>query len=297
MARRNRRRAGRIAWRQVGRGALDYVLIAIGAALVGAAADLFFVPNRLVSGGIVGISTMIYYTLGLPVGVVTLALNVPLLIAAAIWGGGLKRLARTLFGIAVMSATIDLLKPYLPPVTADPLLYATFGGLMDGIGVGLVFRSGGTTGGVDIIANLLSRWRGIRLGTTILVANVLILGAASLLFGVEPALYALLVTIVSSRAVDLVQEGVSQTRSVMIVTRQSDVIAKAINTRMVRGVTIIAAKGAYTGQEQPVLLCAISQSEVTRLKRLVQELDPGAFVIVSPASEVLGAGFRSWPAP
>ena len=297
MARSDRRRVGPIVWRQVGRVVLDYIVIAVGAALVGAAADLFFVPNRLVSGGIVGISTMLYHTWGLPVGVMTLALNVPLLVAAAIWGGGLKRLARTLFGIAVMSATIDLLKPYLPPVTADPLLYATFGGLMDGIGVGLVFRAGGTTGGVDIIANLLNRWRGIRLGTTILVANALILGAAGLLFGVEPALYALLVTIVSSRAIDLVQEGVSQTRSVMIVSRQSEAIARAVNTRMVRGVTVIPARGAYTGQEQPVLLCAILQSEVTRLKRLVQETDPDAFVIVSPASEVLGAGFRSWPAP
>lgn len=297
MARPDGRRAVHIAWRQAGKIAFDYAVIAVGAALVGVAADLFFVPNRLVSGGIVGISTMLYHTLGLPVGVMTLALNVPLLIAAAIWGGGLKRLARTLFGIAVMSATIDLLKPYLPPVTADPLLYATFGGLMDGIGLGLVFRAGGTTGGVDIIANLLNRWHGIRLGTTILVANALILGAAGLLFGIEPALYALLVTIVSSRAIDLVQEGVSPTRSVMIVSRQSEQIAKAVNTRMVRGVTIIPARGAYTGAEQPVLLCAILQSEVTRLKLLVQEMDPDAFVIVSPASEVLGAGFRTWPAP
>jgi len=297
VARPDGRRAVHIAWRQAGKIAFDYAVIAVGAALVGVAADLFFVPNRLVSGGIVGISTMLYHTLGLPVGVMTLALNVPLLIAAAIWGGGLKRLARTLFGIAVMSATIDLLKPYLPPVTADPLLYATFGGLMDGIGLGLVFRAGGTTGGVDIIANLLNRWHGIRLGTTILMANALILGAAGLLFGIEPALYALLVTIVSSRAIDLVQEGVSPTRSVMIVSRQSEQIAKAVNTRMVRGVTIIPARGAYTGAEQPVLLCAILQSEVTRLKLLVQEMDPDAFVIVSPASEVLGAGFRTWPAP
>jgi len=287
--------ARREGWRRVRGVILDYILIALGAALVGAAADLFFVPNKLVSGGLVGIATILYYSFDLPVGLLTLAMNVPLLIAAAIWGGGIKRVARTLFAIAVMSGTIDLLKPYLPPVTSDPLLYAVFGGIMDGLGVGLVFRSGGTTGGVDIVANLLNRWRGVRLGTTILIANTAILGVAAVLFGVEPALYALLVTMVSSQVVDLVQEGVSQTRSTMIVSHKAEAIAQAINTRMVRGVTILEGKGAYTGTEQPVLLCAISQSEITRLKRLVQELDPDAFLIVSPASEVLGAGFRSWP--
>jgi len=175
------------------------------------------------------------------------------------------------------------------------LLYAVYGGIMDGLGVGLVFRFGGTTGGVDIVANLLNRWRGVRLGTTILIANVVILGGAAVIFGVEPAMYALLVTIVSSRVVDLVQEGVSQTRSTMIITQRAEVIAEAINTRMARGVTILEAKGAYTGQDQPVLLCAISQAEISRLKRLVHELDANAFLIVSPASEVLGAGFRAWP--
>lgn len=281
-------------WRRTRGIIVDYALIALGAALVGAAADLFFVPNRLVSGGLVGIATILYHTLGLPVGLTTLVMNAPLLIAAAFWGGGIKRVTRTLFAIGVMSATIDLLKPYLPAVTSDPLLYAVFGGIMDGLGVGLVFRAGGTTGGVDILANLLNRWHGVRLGTTILLANTAILAAAAVLFGIEPALYALLVTIVSSQVVDLVQEGVSPTRSTMIVSRRAEELAEAINTRMGRGVTILEGKGAYTGQEQPVLLCAISQSEIVRLKRLVQELDTDAFLIVSPASEVLGAGFRAW---
>lgn len=286
--------ARRDGWRRTRGIIVDYVLIAIGAALVGAAADLFFIPNRLVSGGLVGIATILYHTLGLPVGLITLVMNIPLLVAAAIWGGGIKRVTRTLFAIGVMSATIDLLQPYLPVVTKDPLLYAVFGGMMDGLGIGLVFRAGGTTGGVDIIANLLNRWRGVRLGTTILIANTIILGAAAVLFGIEPALYALLVTIVSSPVVDLVQEGASPTRSTMIVSSRAEEIALAINTHMGRGVTILHGKGAYTGTSQPVLLCAISQSEVIRLKRLVQAMDSDAFVIVSPASEVLGAGFRSW---
>ncbi|MEN6480476.1 MAG: YitT family protein [Anaerolineales bacterium] len=282
-------------WRRVVNALVDYLLIGIGAVLVGCAADLFFIPNKLASGGVVGIATMLYHTLGLPVGAMTLVMNIPLLIAAAVWGGGAKSVVRTLYALGVMSFTIDALAPYLPAVTRDPLLYAVYGGVMDGLGVGLVFRFGGTTGGVDIVANLLNRWRGVRLGTTILVANILILSGAAAIFGVELAMYALLVIIVSSRVVDLVQEGLAEMRSTFIVSSEAEEIARAINTRLVRGVTILEARGAYTGREQPVLLCAISQSEIVRLKKLVREIDPEAFLIVSPANEVLGAGFRSWP--
>lgn len=282
-------------WRRIVDALVDYLLIGIGAVLVGCAADLFFIPNKLASGGVVGIATMLYHTLGLPVGAMTLVMNVPLLIAAAVWGGGIKSVVRTLYALGVMSFTIDALAPYLPAVTRDPLLFAVYGGVLDGLGIGLVFRFGGTTGGVDIVANLLNRWRGVRLGTTILVANILILSGAAAIFGVELAMYALLVTIVSSRVVDLVQEGLAEMRSTFIVSGQAEEIARAINTRLARGVTILEARGAYTGREQPVLLCAISQREIIRLKKLVREIDPEAFLIVSPANEVLGAGFRSWP--
>jgi len=272
----------------------EYLLIAAGSTLVALAADLFLIPNRVVSGGVVGVATILHYTVGTPVGLVTLLMNIPLFIGGIAWGGGWKTGLRTIFGVAVMSFAIDFFQPYLPRVTADPLLYTLYGGILDGLGVGLVLRAGGTTGGVDIVARVLHHLRGVRFGTTILAANILILGTAAIVFGVEPALYALLITYVSSQMVDLVQEGLVRTRSCLIISSQHEAIRQVILTRLERGVTVLHGEGGYTGQARPVLLCAVSQHEVTRLKRLVQEIDPSAFVIVSPASEVLGEGFKGW---
>ncbi|MCD6520397.1 MAG: YitT family protein [Anaerolineae bacterium] len=280
--------------RRLGRIVLDYLMIAVGAVLVALATDLFFIPNKVVLGGVTGIATILYYLLHTPVGLVTLLINIPLFIAGVLWGGGLGAGLKTIWGVFVMSAAIDLLQPYLPSVTQDPLLYILYGGLLDGVGMGLVFRAGGTTGGTDIIARVAYHLWGIKLGHTLLITNVLILGAAVIAFGVEPVLYAILATYVSSRLVDLVQEGLARSRSAFIISERHAEIRQAILSQLDRGVTILEGKGGYTAQERPVLLCALSQAEVSRLKRLVQEIDPQAFVILFPTSEILGEGFKGF---
>lgn len=275
----------------------DYALIAAGSVMVAAAADMFLIPNRVVSGGLTGVSTVLYYVIGTPVGLVTFLLNVPLFLANVRWGGGWRTGAKTVFAVATMSAAIDLLRPHLPQATADPVLYTVYGGLLDGLGLGLVFRAGGTTGGTDIIARLAHRFLGIKLGHTLLAANVVILGSAALIFGLEPAMYALLLAFVSSRVIDVVQEGLSQSRSTMIISRCPDAVRSAILEQMERGVTMLHGSGGYTDEPREILVCAVPQVELSRLKRLIQEIDPDAFVIVVPASEVLGEGFRGLNAP
>jgi len=289
--------AGRLRVRLPLRAIADYALIALGALLVAAAADIFLIPNRVVSGGLTGVSTVLYYLIGTPVGLVTFGLNIPLFLANVKWGGGWRAGVKTVYAVTIMSAAIDLLQPHLPRATADPLLYTVYGGLLDGLGLGLVFRAGGTTGGTDIIARLAHRFLGIKLGHTLLAANVVIIGSAALIFGLEPALYALLLAFVSSRVIDVVQEGLAQSRSTTIVSRRADAVRAAILEQMERGVTVLHGEGGYTGEPVDVLLCAVPQAEVSRLKRLVQEIDPQAFVIVAPASEVLGEGFRGLAAP
>ena len=281
----------RPALRRVAAVLWDYVVIAIGAVLTAVATDLFFVPNQVVAGGVVGIGTLLHYTAGTPVGLVTLLLNVPLFVVGVIWGGGLRAGLRTAFGVLVMSAAIDLLAPYLPALRLDPILYIVYGGLLDGLGMGLVFRAGGTTGGMDIVARLLNRFFGVGLGRTLLVANVLILGAAGAIFGLEPALYAIIVAYVSSRVVDLVQEGMTRSRAALINSDRTEEIRSAIFEELGRGVTLLYGQGGYTRRDRPVLLCAVAQSEEGRLLRLVQRVDPDAFVIVVSASQVLGEGF------
>ncbi len=277
---------------KVGRLFYDYVLIALGAVLVALAADLFAIPNRVVPGGVTGIATMLHYGLGTPVGLVTLALNVPLFLAGLRWGGGIHFAARTLFATAVMSLAIDFFATRVVPITTDPLLYTLYGGILDGIGVGLVFRARGTTGGTDILAQLLNRWTGISFGVWLLVFNVLILGAAGLMFGWEQALYALILSYASSRAVDAVQEGISYAKSAIIVSDHADAIRRAVLEQLDRGVTILRGAGGYTDVERAVLFSVVAQSEVSQLKQLIYALDPKAFVVIGQAQEVLGEGFK-----
>ena len=278
----------RLTWRVV----FDYALIALGAILIALAADLFAVPNRVVPGGLTGVATIMYYTLGTPVGLITLAFNIPLFLAGMRWGGGRQFLARTLFATVVMSLAIDFFASRVSPVTDDPLLYTLYGGLLDGLGIGLVFRAHGTTGGTDILAQLLSRWTGVSLGVWLLILNALILTAAGLTLGWEQALFAMILSFASSRAVDLVQEGISYTRSALIVSDRSDGIRRTIIEQLGRGVTVLRGTGGYTDTERSVLLSVVTQAEVSRLKQLIHAVDPLAFVIIGQAQEVLGEGFK-----
>jgi uncharacterized membrane-anchored protein YitT (DUF2179 family) len=282
----------RLDGRALARLALDYALVIVGAVCVALAADLFLIPNQVVSGGVVGVATILHYTLGTPVGLATLLINVPLFVVGLRWAGGVRFALRTGLAVVVMSLAIDLLPTYVPRGTAEPLLYTLYGGLLDGLGMGLVFRAGGTTGGTDILAQLLQRFTSFNLGGILLGINVAILGTAAIVFGLEPVLYALIVAYVSSRVIDLVQEGFSQARAALIISGKPDVIRGRVMEELGRGVTVLEGKGGYTAMRREVLYCVVAQSEVTRLKRLVKEADPDAFVVISQALEVLGEGFE-----
>ena len=197
----------------------DYGLITVGALIVAANVPLFLQPNHVISSGITGIGMLLNYRWGLPIGMMTLVINLPLLLAGTRWGGGLGVFfVRTVYAVAVLTIGIDLLGQVLPPIPSDPLIYTLFGGLLDGVGIGLVLRGRGTTGGTDIIAQLVDRYTGIPFGMVFVGVNGAILLAATLVVGIEPVLYALVVNFISGRVVDVVQEGISYARACMIVT-------------------------------------------------------------------------------
>ena len=277
------RKARLLAW--------DYLLLTGGALLLAANVNLFLAPNRVVSSGVTGIGMLSHYLWGWPIGLVTLVLNIPIFVAGFKWGGW-RLLLRTVYATAIMTAGIDLLAPFLPPITGDPLIFTLFGGLLDGVGIGLVLRGEGTTGGTDIIAQLLNRRRGIGFGTTFIVVNSIILLAAAWVVGLMPVLYALIVNFVSGRVVDTVQEGSGYARSFLIVSTRSAEIQQAILDDLERGVTLLDVRGGYTEAPLSALYVVVSRSQVTHLKRLISERDPAAFVVVSEAHEVLGEGFR-----
>lgn len=274
------------------RALYDYTLIFVGSVIVAANVPLFLEPNRVVSTGVTGIGMLAYYLWGWPIGLVTLLLNIPLLLAGIKWGGGLRFFIRTIFAVVVLTVSIDVLSRYLSPVAGEPLLYTLFGGLLDGIGVGLVLRGRGTTGGTDIVAQLLARYRGMSFGQVLIGVNGAILLGAIAVVGVVPVLYALVVNFVSGRVVDFVQEGIGYARSAVIISDKHAAVRQAILEKLGRGVTQLEARGGYTETPRPALYVVVYRTQVTQLKKIITEIDPNAFVVVSEAHEVLGEGFR-----
>jgi uncharacterized membrane-anchored protein YitT (DUF2179 family) len=275
------------------RGLYDYTLIFVGAVIIAANVPLFLEPNRVVSTGVTGIGMLAYYLWGWPIGMVTLVLNIPLLCAGIKWGGGPRFFVRTVFAVVVLTISIDVLSRYLLPVAGDPLLYTLFGGLLDGVGIGLVLRGRGTTGGTDIAAQLLARYRGTSFGQVLIGINGAILLGAAAVVGLVPVLYALVVNFVSGRVVDFVQEGVGYARSAVIISNRHVAVRQAILEKLGRGVTQLEARGGYTETPRPALYVVVYRTQVTQLKKIIAEIDPNAFVVVSEAHEVLGEGFRS----
>ena len=272
---------------------LDYAQIVAGSLIVALGTNLFFVPNKVVSGGVTGVAIIAHYVLGTPVGMGTLVLNVPLLALGWRYGGGVRFFVRTLVAVVVMSAAIDLTAPYLAAPTSDRLLVIGYGGLLDGLGLGLVFRGRGTTGGTDVLAVLAQRWFGVPMGQSLLAMNVLIFGLAAFAFSLEAVMIALALAFVSARVVDVAAEGFSTARAAMIITREADAVRQAVLERLGRGVTVLHGTGGYTGQDRPVLYIVLRPGEVAQLKRILADVDRRAFVAIAPAKEVLGEGFAA----
>jgi uncharacterized membrane-anchored protein YitT (DUF2179 family) len=270
---------------------LDYAQILVGAALVGVGTNLFFVPNQVVSGGVTGISILLHYGFGTPVGLMNLAMNVPLLVIGWKWAGGARFFVRTLTAVVVMSAVIDLTAAHLVAPTQDRLLVICYGGLLDGLGMGLVFRGRGTTGGTDVLARVANRFLGVGIGQTLLAINILIFAVAAFRFGAEAVMVALALAFVSARVLDMVQAGFSVARQALIITSRPGPVRDAVFQSLHRGVTMLEASGGFTGQPRPMLYVVVAAHEVGRLKLRVAEVDPGAFVAISKAQEVLGEGF------
>jgi len=270
---------------------VDYVQIVVGSLMVAAGTNLFFVPNNVVSGGVTGISIIAHHLFDTPVGLVVLLLNLPLLWLGWRFAGGMRFFIRTAVSVLVLSLGIDLSAPFLVPPTHDRLLVICYGGLVDGLGMGLVFRGRGTTGGTDVLARLAHRFLGVGVGQALLAINVGIFAVAAFVFGAEAVMVALALAFVSARVLDVVQEGFSAARSALIISQDPDAVRQAVLERLGRGVTMLQGQGGFTGEQRPVLYVVVASYEVGRLKRLVAQVDPAAFVAITPAQEVLGEGF------
>jgi uncharacterized membrane-anchored protein YitT (DUF2179 family) len=279
--------------RRLARALQDVFLIAFGSLLVALALNWFLVPNRIAAGGVSGLATIAHHWMGWPVGLVSITLNVPLLVLALIILGRSMAL-KTILGASLVSLFVDLSAPVLVPLTRDPLLAAISGGLLSGAGMGLCFRSGGSTGGTDVAASLLQhRARRQGVGAYLLIADGIVLVFAALAFSPELALYALMSLVAASFVIDVVLEGIPYARQALIITDRdrADTLSAAIFAQLDRGVTSLEGKGMYTQQERSVLLTVVSRGELRQLTDLITETDPEAFVIISDVRSVYGEGF------
>lgn len=272
----------------------DIFLITTGALVQALALRLFLVPAQLASGGISGLSQIINYYTGWPIGLMVLIGNVPLFLLGWRYLGGPRFALRTAFAVAAYSLFVDALAPFVPAegLTQDLVLNALYGGVISGIGFGLVYRGRGTSGGSDILARILSNWRGITISQSYLATDALIVFLAGIAFSWENALYALVNLYVSGLSAEAVTQGSNVVRTALIITSRTEEVSRKILDEMERGVTVVPARGAYTGAERTVLYCVISRAEVARIKALVSEADPQAFMVIGNAHEALGEGFQ-----
>ncbi|MDP2966314.1 MAG: YitT family protein [Pelolinea sp.] len=273
---------------------LDYFFIAAGAFVQALAMRLFLIPGLMVSGGISGASQIINYFTKWPIGVMVLVGNLPLLVLGWRYLGGRRFALRTATAVFLFSVFTDGLAYFLPlkGATTDKVLVALYGGVVLGIGLGLVYRGRGTSGGSDILGRILNHYRGIAISQAYLITDGLVVLASGFAFGWDKALYALFVIYISGMAAELVSEGNNLYRMAFIITSEHKVVARQILTLLERGVTIMPGTGGYSNQSRPVLYCVLTRAEVNLLKAIVHEADPDAFMVIGQANEALGEGFR-----
>jgi len=272
----------------------NYAIMTIGAIMTAFSIVVFLAPNKLAAGGVSGIATVLHYVSSFPIGVLSLVLNIPLFILGITLQGkqfGIKSIYSTI----VLSIFIDVFN-FIQPVTNDLLLASLFGGILSGLGLGLVFVAGATTGGSDIIATLLQKiFRHISMGRLLLITDLSVIAFATIVFkNLQTGLYSVIALYASSYMIDTLLEGVGYAKTVFIVSDNYMQIADSISIELKRGVTGLHGLGMYSGKDKTILMCTMKRNEIPRLKDVVRKIDEKAFVILADVREVLGEGFKNY---
>jgi len=272
----------------------EYFFVTLGSAAMGLGYVLFFIGNKIAPGGLTGLATVIYHFTGWSVGLTVILMNLPLLLIASFLLG--KQIGiKTIFGMVSYSLFLQLFSK-IPPLTNDPVLAVLFGGLLVGSGSGLVFRQGSTVGGTDLAARILHRINpAFSIGNFLFFFDASVVVISTLAFkNYELGLYAALAIFAISRIVDVVILGVDYTKAVYIISNQSDRIAERMLHELNRGVTEIQGVGKFTGETRNILLSVMRPKYIVKVKQLVQQEDPEAFVFISDVRDVMGQGFRPY---
>ena len=277
----------------------EYLLIVLGTGILSFGIACFYDPIGLVTGGFTGLAIVIknvteqIFAGGIPLWLTNLILNVPMFLLAYFLKGK-KFIGKSFFGAVMLSVWLAIIPP-LNLAGDDMLLSAIFGGVFTGAGIGLIFRTGSTTGGTDLVSALIQlKVRHISIVQILQIIDGFVVVLGMFVFGLQPTMYAIIAIVVATNISDMVLEGTNYSTAAYIITNEYEAVAKRIMTELERGVTGLHAKGMYTSEEKCMLYCIVSSKEIVVLKDIVNEIDPKAFVIVSEVREVLGEGFQEY---
>ncbi|MFC7679324.1 YitT family protein [Paenibacillus sp. GCM10028914] len=263
-----------------------FIFITLGAVLMAVALEIFLVPNTIIDGGITGISIVLSKITPIALGAFLFIFNLPFLFI------GYKQIGKTfalstLYGIIVLSVTTVLLHD-VQPFTNEKILAVLFGGLILGFGVGLVIRYGGALDGTEIVAILLSKKLRIPVGQIVMFINVFIFIVAGFVFGADSAMFSIFTYYIAAKVMDIVVEGLDESKSVTIISSDYEEISDAINDRLGRSTTMLYGRGGYSKEETQMIYCVVNRLEVSKLKTVVQEIDKNAFISIQNVADVLG---------
>lgn len=270
----------------------DIILITVGCIVAGIGTALFLLPNRLSSGGFAGIATILYYLFGIPMGNTIMILNIPLFILSY-FRAGKTFLLKSIYATFLYSIAIDILSK-ITTFTDDRFLDCIYGGILIGIGLGLVFKAKASTGGTDLIVQIIKSYsKKVRTSNMLVIMDGFIVLANLLFFRqIEIGLYSAIAIFIIGKMIDLVFEGINFSKMLYIVSDKYEEIAEKINLDIESGATGLYGKGMYTSTERTILMCVTKRRNVMTIKNLAEEIDPNAFIIITDAREVFGLGFK-----
>ncbi len=265
----------------------------IGTAIMAIGISLFLLPNQLSSGGFSGIATITYYLLNIPVGTMVLALNIPLFIMA-FFKIGKNFFFKSLLGTISLSVFIDFFEKFTP-LTQDRFLACIYGGIIIGVGTAIVLRSKSSSGGTDLISNIIREYNHkIRMGTVIVIVDTIIIALNIIFFReLEIGLYSAIAIYLDGKMIDIIFEGIYFTKLLFIISDKNEKIAEAIGEKIKKGSTGLYGKGMYSNQDKLILVCAAPRSDIAKIKELARDIDSHCFIILSNAREVFGEGFKT----
>ncbi|AXH98798.1 YitT family protein [Sporosarcina sp. PTS2304] len=268
-----------------------YLFISIGVVVTAIALDLFLIPNSVIDGGIIGIALILNFITGVPFGILILICNLPFLFF------GYKHIGKNFFisssyAIALL-AIVEFPLKSLGPFVTDPLLATVFGGLLLGAGVGTIIRNGGALDGTEILGILLTRKIPYSVGEFVMFFNLFIFGWAGFVLGPEKAMYSIITYYIASKAIDIVIQGLDETKAVIIISDEYEEMGEAIRLRLGRSITKLHGRGGYTDNEKDVIYVVVTRLEISKLKQIATDIDPSAFLTIMNTQETHGATFKS----